>query len=106
VEVLTRLSPEIQTLRELTQEFRQLVKRRQEAGFDQWREKVARSELGELKSFTEGLMSDEAAVREALRSKWSNGQAEGQITRLKMVKRQMFGRGKLDLLRARMLRAA
>lgn len=106
VEVLTRLSPEIQTLRELTQEFRQLVKRRQEAGFDQWREKVARSELGELKSFTEGLMSDEAAVREALRSKWTNGQAEGQITRLKMVKRQMFGRGKLDLLRARMLRAA
>jgi transposase len=106
VEALTRISPEIKTLQELTKEFQQLVKRRQEPGLDQWRERVARSGLGELKSFAEGLMSDEAAVREALRSKWSNGQVEGHSNRLKMVKRQMFGRGKLDLLRARMLRAA
>jgi transposase len=106
VEALTRLSPEIQTLQELTQDFRHLVKQRQEPGFDQWRERVARSELEELKRFAEGLMSDEAAVREALRSKWSNGQSEGQITRLKMIKRQMYGRGKIDLLRSRMLNAA
>ena len=103
---LTRLSPEIQTVRELTREFQQLVKQRQEAGLDQWRERVARSELGESKSFAEGLMSDEAAVREALRSKWSNGQTEGQINRLKMIKRSMYGRGKLDLLRSRVLHAA
>jgi transposase len=106
VEALTRISPEIKTLRELTEEFQQLVKRRRESVLDQWRERVARSGLSELKSFAEGLMSDEAAVREALRSKWSNGQAEGQINRLKMIKRNMYGRGKLDLLRSRVLHAA
>jgi transposase len=106
VAVLTRLSPEIHTLRELTWEFQQLVKQRQEARLDQWRETVVRSGLGELKSFAENLMNDEAAVREAMRSKWSNGQTEGQINRLKLVKRQMYGRGKADLLRARVLHAA
>lgn len=73
---------------------------------DQWRVTVARSGLSELKSFAENLMNDEAAVREAMRSKWSNGQTEGQINRLKLVKRQMYGRGKADLLRARVLHAA
>jgi transposase len=82
------------------------VKQRQESRLDQWRERVAQSELSELKSFAEGLMSDEAAVLEDLRSTWSNGQVEGQINRLKMIKRHMFGRGKLDLLLARVLQAA
>jgi transposase len=39
----------------------------------------------------------------ALTEPWSNGQTEGQITKLKLVKRQMYGRGKLDLLRARLV---
>jgi transposase len=103
---LPRLSPDIHTLRELTWEFKQLVKQRQEARLDQWRETVARSGLGELKSFAESLMNDEAAVCEAMRSKWSNGQTEGQVNRLTLVKRQMYGRGKADLLRARVLHAA
>jgi transposase len=47
-----------------------------------------------------------AAVREALRSKSSNGQTEGQINRLKMIKRHMYGRGKIVLLRPRLLHAA
>jgi transposase len=106
VAAMTRLSPEIHTLRELTQEFQQLAKQRQEARLDQWRETVAQSGLCELKSFAENLMNDEAAVREAMRSKWSNGQTEGQINRLKLVKRQMYGRGKVDLLRARILHVA
>ena len=106
VAAMTRLSPEIHTLRELTQEFQQLAKQRQEARLDQWRETVAQSGLGELKSFAENLMNDEAAVREAMRSKWSNGQTEGQINRLKLVKHQMYGRGKVDLLRARIPHAA
>lgn len=98
VQALTRLDPEIEMMQQLAKEFRQLVKDRHEPEFDQWRETVGQSGLDELKSFAKGLMSDEAAVREALRSEWSNGQVEGQINRLKMVKRQMFGRGKLDLL--------
>jgi transposase len=59
-----------------------------------------------MRSFADGLRQDEAAVRAALELPWSNGQTEGQITRLKLVKRRMFGRAKLDLLRARVLEAA
>ena len=46
-----------------------------------------------------------AAVRAAITSPWSNGQTEGQITRLKLVRRQMYGRGKIDLLQARLIGA-
>jgi transposase len=53
-----------------------------------------------------GLEQDGAAVRAALTTPWSNGQAEGQITRLKLVKRQMYGRARFDLLRRRVLLAA
>ena len=60
----------------------------------------------ELRSFANGLRQDEAAVRAALELPWSSGQTEGQITRLKLIKRQMFGRAKHDLLRARVLQAA
>jgi len=53
-----------------------------------------------------GLRQDEQAVRAALTLPWSSGQVEGQVTRLKLVKRQGYGRAKLDLLRARLVRAA
>ncbi len=60
----------------------------------------------ELHGFTKGLKKDEAAVRAALRLEWSNGQVEGQVNRLKTIKRQMFGRAKFDLLRQRVLKTA
>jgi transposase len=56
-------------------------------------------------SFGSGVKKDEAAVRAAITSPWSNGQTEGQITRLKLVNRQMYGRGKIDLLQARLIGA-
>lgn len=56
-------------------------------------------------SFARGVINDKKAVRTAMTSSWSNGQTEGQITRLKLVKRQMYGRGKIDLLQARMIGA-
>jgi transposase len=52
-----------------------------------------------------GVSKDKAAVSAAIALPWSNGQTEGQITKLKLVKRQMYGRGKLDLLQARLLGA-
>jgi transposase len=52
-----------------------------------------------------GVVKDRAAVSAAIASPWSNGQTEGQITKLKLVKRQMYGRGKLDLLQARVIGA-
>jgi transposase len=62
-----------------------------------------------MRQFAEGLCQDLAAVRNAVTSPWSNGQTEGQVNRLKMLKRQMYGRANFDLLRARvfpMARAA
>jgi transposase len=57
-------------------------------------------------SFASGVRRDRAAVAAAIEEPWSNRQVEGQITKLKLVKRQMYGRGKLDLPEARLLPAA
>lgn len=54
-------------------------------------------------SFANGVIRDRAAIQNAIPSQWSNGQTEGQITKLKLVKRQMYGRGKLYLLEARIV---
>jgi transposase len=56
-----------------------------------------------IASFGKGIKADVAAVRAAMTEPWSNGQTEGQITKRKLVKRQMFGRAKLDLLHARLV---
>jgi transposase len=56
-------------------------------------------------SFANGIKRDKAAVYPAITEPWSNGQTEGQITKLKLVKRQMYGRAKLDLLQARLIGA-
>ena len=59
----------------------------------------------EIKSFAEFLRQDYDAVKAGLTLSWSNGQVEGQVNRLKLIKRQMFGRASFALLRARVLRA-
>ncbi|PWC56070.1 transposase [Azospirillum sp. TSO22-1] len=56
-----------------------------------------------LRSFAQGLAADLDALQAALQEPWSNGPVEGQINRLKLIKRQMFGRAKFDLLRQRVL---
>lgn len=60
---------------------------------------------GRLWSTAIGIAKDRAAVSAAIKSPWSNGQTEGQITKLKLVKRQMYGREKIDLLQARVIGA-
>ncbi len=69
-------------------------------------ESALESQTPELRSFARGLGRDEAAVRAGLDLPWSQGQTEGQITRLKLIKRQGYGRAKFDLLRQRVLHAA
>jgi transposase len=59
-----------------------------------------------LRRFATGLRADYAAVKAGLRLPWNNGPVEGHINRLKMLKRSMFGRAKLDLLGQRLLLAA
>jgi transposase len=90
---------------ELVRSFRQLLAARKGEELDDWIKQVEATEGAPLKGFLHGLRRDEAAVRNAFRSPWSNGQTEGQVNRLKCIKRQMFGRAKLDLLRARVLNA-
>ena len=63
---------------------------------------IERGRASLVASFANGIDRDINAVRETITSGWSNGQTEGQITKLKLVKRQMYGRGKLDLLQARL----
>jgi transposase len=80
-----------------------MVRRGDVDALQPWLQEAAASLLA---SFANGLRADEAAVAAALGEPWSNGQTEGHITKLKLVKRQMYGRAKLDLLRARLLGAA
>jgi transposase len=100
---LLAISAPLARARELALRVAAIVCERKTGAFDRWLADVAESEL---RSFANGLTQDEAAVRTALEVPWSNGQTEGQITRLKLIKRQMYGRAKHDLLRARVLQAA
>jgi transposase len=106
VELLCRLSPEAARAQELAVGFVGLVKERRANDLRGWLIEAGRSGVAEFRSFANGVSSDFQAVRAALEYEWSQGQVEGQVHRLKLVKRQMYGRGKLDLLRARVLYAA
>ena len=106
VELLRRLSPEVRRAQELALSFVELIKERRADGLRQWLIDAQRSEIPEFVDLANGITSDLQAVRGALEHEWSQGQVEGQVHRLKLVKRQMYGRGKLDLLRARVLHAA
>lgn len=70
---------------------------------DDWLTRVAHCHLRELQRFARGLRRDEAAVWASCACDVSNGQVEGQVTRLKLLKRRMYGRGIFDLLHLRVL---
>lgn len=98
--------PSVATAYELGQRFLGLVRQRQVSEFATWVADCQTSEVADLKNFAAGLLQDEAAVRAALTLPWSSGQVEGQITRLKLLKRQMYGRASFALLRQRVLMSA
>jgi transposase len=90
----------------LTQRFRQMMRQRTAAALDPWLADGLASGMPERVNFASGLPREHSAVPAALDLPYSNGQVEGQITTLKLLKRQSYGRAKLDLLRQRMLHAA
>jgi transposase len=92
--------PALTTARVLLERFHGMVRAREIGALAPW---LTDTEDSPIASFGKGIKADTAAVRAALREPWSNGQTEGQITKLKLVKRQMYGRAKLDLLRARLI---
>jgi len=88
---------------ELTQDFAALVRQRRGDELKSWLERAAASCLRPFQRFAGGLWEDYEAVKAGLTLPWSTGPVEGQINRLKMLKRQMFGRADIDLLRLRVL---
>ncbi len=90
----------------LTEEFARLVRERRADQLDAWLERAEASAAAAFRNFAASLRRDEAAVRAGMSLPWSTGPVEGEINRLKMIKRTMFGRAKLDLLRQRVLYAA
>jgi transposase len=87
----------------LTQDFAALVRQRQPEQLDTWLERATASSLQAFKSFANGLRADYEAVKAGVTLLWSTGPVEGQINRLKMLKRQMYGRAGIGLLRQRVL---
>lgn len=100
---LCTVSEEIQSARQLAQSFRELVRERAADKLDDWLEKAKESGIQAFQNFAAGLQRDYEAVKAALTYEWSNGQVEGQVNRLKFVKRQGYGRAKFDLLRKQVL---
>lgn len=103
---LLAAAPEVQTALAILEEFRRLVRERDGAAWAGWLRAAETSPVREVRSFAARLRADQAAIEAALAHEWSSGQVEGQVTKTKLVKRQMYGRAKFDLLRKRVLLAS
>jgi transposase len=94
---------DVQTMLEHTTMFKETFQQRKPKQLDTWLEQSLNSGIPALQTFAEGIKQDYLAVKAALELPWSNGQTEGQVTKLKLIKRQMYGRANFDLLRRRVL---
>lgn len=106
LERLCDQEPTIALAYELAQEFADMARKRTGQRFDAWLTRATSSGITELDRFARGLTDDRAAVEAGLSLEWSNGQTEGQVNKLKLLKRSMYGRANFDLLRLRLLHAA
>ena len=96
-------APRLVEARDVIANFQTMIRTRLTGDLNPWLER-ARSSL--VASFAKGVAKDIRAIRAAISLPWSNGETEGQMTTLKLLKRQMYGRGKLDLLEARVVGCA
>jgi transposase len=106
VDQLTQVDPSIAQAYQLSQAFLTLVRERRGDALDAWMTAATHSGIETLARFAQGLQEDLAAVAAGLTLPWSNGPVEGQITRLKLLKRQGYGRAGFPLLRQRVGQAA
>jgi transposase len=97
---LYRASAELKSMARAAKSFFEMIRERNKSLWPGWLQTALNSPLA---SFAKRLQRDDKAVAEALRLPWSNGMVEGQIHRLKLIKRQMYGRAGFDLLRLRVL---
>ena len=90
-------------MRALAMRFRSMMGSGKTDGPDAWLRDAVGSGIYRMRVFARGLKKDLVAVRNTLTTKWSNGQVEGQINRRKTLKRAMYGRVSVEILRARLL---
>jgi transposase len=103
VDALKEQCPGFAVMRKLSFGFRAILSRGKVTTLHGWLEKARRTGIHALERFIRTVKQDLKAVESAVTERWSNGPVEGQINRLKALKRQMYGRAGVDLLRARVL---
>jgi transposase len=94
--------PELVVARTTIGDFQSMIRSKTATKLEEW---LQGAQSSPVSSFANGVERDLDTVRNAIISPWSNGRTEGQITCLKLVKRQMYGRRKLNLLQARLIGA-
>jgi transposase len=102
VAAIERAVPALAAAYILIDRFQVMIRKTRAIELEPW---ITESKRSLIASFANGIASDKPAVHAAITQPWSNGQVEAQITKLKLVKRQMYGRAKLDLLQARLIGA-
>ena len=96
-------APALDTSYQLVQDFLVMMRKLEGERLDAWLSRVHESGLPELESFAEGVERDKSAVQAGLTLAINNGQVEGQVTRIKLIKRMMYGKAGFALLRQRVL---
>ncbi|MFC4343837.1 transposase [Cupriavidus numazuensis] len=104
VQALCKIEPVVGEVRSLAREFLGLMHRRSVLHFDRWLKRLSCCDAAKMRRFAQSLRADLPAVRAAFKLPWSNGQTEGHVNRLKLLKRQMYGRANIELLRLRVLK--
>ena len=105
-EHLVQASEELAKAYRLSQDFVAMLKERKAEELQGWLQRASHSQIAEFKSLAKSMQGDYAAIHAACSQPWSQGQVEGQVNRLKCIKRQMYGRANFDLLRLRVLHVA
>jgi transposase len=102
---LRQVNAEVDLAYDLVQQFARMLRTRTGENLDAWLDQVDKSELPELQSFAAGVKKDKDAVQAGLTWWINNGVVEGSVTKLKLIKRQGYGRAGFPLLRKRVLHA-
>ena len=105
LELISTGHPKLATTIRLAKAFAAMIRQHKSEELNSWLEQAEQSGFQVWRNFAASLRQDYEAVRASLLYNWSNGPTEGHINRLKCVKRQMYGRAKLDLLRQRLVTA-
>jgi transposase len=100
VNAISSTSPEVATAADLARRFQSMICNREIAALKPW---LNDATTGPMSSFARGISRDVEAVQAALTMPWSTGPVEGEINKLKLIKRSMYGRAGMDLLRSRMI---